>query len=189
MASSEYDQNFKNLLRVGDNKAFELLYREHYHKVCAYVLNNQGNFEDAKEVFQDTMIVLFKKVREDDFVLTVQWGTYIYAIAHNVWLKKLREDKQMKIVQIEEMKDFVTLDIDINLYENQYEQKHNIVSEVLSSMKHDCREIIDAAFYKKLSGISIATLLGYSEDFVKVKKYRCMQELKNLVKSHALFNN
>jgi RNA polymerase sigma factor (sigma-70 family) len=189
MSAFEKDLILLSQLKTGDNNAFEQLYRDHFYKVKQMIFKNNGTVDDAREIFQDTMIILFKKVRDSDFKLTVQLGTYIYAIAHNVWLKKIRDSKHLKMISIvdtdliEKLPD--NLDIE-NMHQN-YEQQHTIISEIITKMKKECRDIIDAAFFKKMSGILIAKQLGYTEDFVKVKKYRCMQELKTLVKAHQLF--
>jgi RNA polymerase sigma factor (sigma-70 family) len=189
MSSLENDQLLLSQLKIGDNNAFEQLYRDHYYKVKQMLFKNNGTDDDAKEVFQDTMLVLFKKVRESDFNLTVQLGTYIYAISHNIWLKKIRDGKLHKMISIVDT-DLVNKlpdDVDIESISQNYEQKHIVISEIITQLKKECRDIIDAAFYKKMSGATIAKILGYTEDFVKVKKYRCMQELKTLVKSNQLF--
>jgi RNA polymerase sigma factor (sigma-70 family) len=169
------------LLRKGDNKVFEYFYKTHFRVVATLVMQNHGNEDDARELFQDTMIVLFKKVRDNaDFVLSAQWSTFIYAIARNLWLRKLSIKKQNPIISIEDtmVLEQIPNEMDLESQELQYEQKHNLVKNTLATLKKECREIIEAAFYKKLSGIEIARLLGYTEDFVKVKKFRCMKELR-----------
>jgi RNA polymerase sigma factor (sigma-70 family) len=177
------------LLRQGDNKVFEHFYKEYYRTVATLVLQNSGNEEDAKELFQDTMIAIFKKVRDTpDFSLNVKWTTFIYAVARNLWLKKLNQRKKNPIVLVEDTSFFEQAidNQDIETKETEYEQKHYAIKDILRNMKKECREIIEAAFYKKLSGAAIAQLLGYTEDFVKVKKFRCMKELKEKV---SLLNN
>ncbi len=173
------------LLRQGDNKIFEHFYKEYYRVVAAFVLQNSGDEQDARELFQDTMIVIFKKVRDTpDFALTVKWATFIYAVARNLWFKKLNLRKQNPIILVEN-DNFFEQNIDnqdIEIKETDYEQKHHAIKNILNNMKKECREIIEAAFYQKLSGAAIAKLLGYTEDFVKVKKFRCMKELKEKVR-------
>jgi DNA-directed RNA polymerase specialized sigma24 family protein len=49
-----------------------------------FILNNNGRTDDAEDIFQDTMIVLLEKLRQDDFMLTASIKTYIMAIAKNL---------------------------------------------------------------------------------------------------------
>lgn len=173
------------LLRQGDNKIFEHFYKEYYRVVATFVLQNSGTEDDARELFQDTMIAIFKKVRDTpDFALTAQWTTFIYAVARNLWLKKLNLRKKNPIILVENNNIFEQ-SVDnqaFEIQETEYEDKHHAIKNILMSMKKECREIIEAAFYQKLSGAAIAKLLGYTEDFVKVKKFRCMKELKEKVR-------
>jgi RNA polymerase sigma factor (sigma-70 family) len=135
-------------------------------------------------LFQDTMVVLFKKVNsKQNFILSAQWSTYIYAIARNLWLKRLKTKKQ-NIIVLTEITTFlaqISAETDLEFYELQYEEKHNLIKNALPTLKKECRDMINAAFYQKLSCAEIAQSLGYTTNFVKVKKFRCMKALKTKI--------
>ncbi len=177
-------------LKKGDSRAFEFLYRSHYRMVASLVLQNSGQEADAKELFQDTMVALFRQFRDrPDFVLQTRLGTYIYAIARNLWLKKLRQrrNQPFKLVEDETQLEGLPADESMNLNEMEYEEKHHVIKEILYTLKKECRDIIEYAFFRKWTGAEIASELGYTEDFVKVKKFRCMKTLKLRVLEHPLF--
>jgi DNA-directed RNA polymerase specialized sigma24 family protein len=77
-------------LKNGSSDAYIALYQKSYPSVEKFIVNNSGTVDDAKDIFQDTLLVLFKKVREDNFELTASVKTYIIAISKNLWCKKLR---------------------------------------------------------------------------------------------------
>jgi RNA polymerase sigma factor (sigma-70 family) len=110
--------------------------------------------------------------------LSVEIGTYLYAIAQNIWLSNLRKKSSVTIIDDESVLSDSVEDVDDMEEHLELEKKHNYVADALKSMKEECRNIIEAAFYKKLSGSEIAKLLGYTESFVKVKKFRCLEELR-----------
>ena len=66
-----------------------------------YVLKNSGDKDDAKDVFQNTLIVFYKKVLIENFELSSKISTYLFSIAKNLWLKKLRDEK-FKRIKLEE---------------------------------------------------------------------------------------
>ncbi len=66
------------------------MYEQNYQFVERFVLKNNGNVDDAKDIFQDIMLALIEKIYADDFELTASLSTYIFAIGKNLWLKKLR---------------------------------------------------------------------------------------------------
>ena len=80
-------------LKTGDNASFQLLYKFYFPSVASYVKQNMGNTEDAEDIFQEAILVLLQKVRQPDFILTSALKTYLYAIAKNLWLKRLRKNK------------------------------------------------------------------------------------------------
>ena len=180
----EDNQALLKALRLGDNAAFSYLYQRFFGVVSAMVHRNSGDEEEAKEVFQETMIALFKKVRDQpEFELTVEWSTFIYAVARNYWYNKLKKRSRQAEIAFEDTHVLENAESPFDIAEHQLvlEEKHARVKTALLSLKKECQDILDAAFFKKLSGSEIAKLLDYSEDFVKVKKFRCMEELRKRV--------
>lgn len=171
-----------------ENDAYEYLYRQYFNSVLSLVLKNKGSHDDARELFQETLIAFFKKIRNDNqFNLSVEIGTYLYAIARNLWLTELKKTQYNKEVQIIDIQTFAEHIPAIDLSEEQQilEEKYEKIKTLLNAMKQDCQDIINAAFYERLSGTAIAKKLGYTEDFVKVKKFRCLEELR---KKASFFN-
>src|SRR4051812_44344147 len=82
-------------LKKRNNAAYDLLYSFYYPMIENFVKRNNGTSADAKDIFQETIIVLLDKVPKEDFILTSSIKTYIFAVASNLWLKRLRDAKKM----------------------------------------------------------------------------------------------
>lgn len=82
-------------LRNQDSNAFALLYTFYYPMVERFVQQNNGTRDDAQDVFQETILVLLEKVPTDDFTLTSSLKTYVFAVASNLWLKRLRAARRL----------------------------------------------------------------------------------------------
>jgi RNA polymerase sigma factor (sigma-70 family) len=78
-------------LAKNDKQAIETLYKEHFGMVQAFILNNNGSSDDARDVFQEAMIVLYEKASSGSFELTAQIKTYIYSVCRRLWLKRLQQ--------------------------------------------------------------------------------------------------
>lgn len=50
-------------LAKNDKKAVETIYKDNYTMVQSLIINNNGSADDAKDVFQEAMIVLYEKAR------------------------------------------------------------------------------------------------------------------------------
>lgn len=87
------DQELIRSIKAGENHLLESFYKKNFLIVAHYIKQNNGNEEDAQDVFQESIIILVNKVREPNFTLTSALSTYLFAISKNIWLKHLRDDK------------------------------------------------------------------------------------------------
>jgi len=78
-------------LANNDSSAVETLYKRHFGMIQHFVTNNNGSFDDARDIFQEAMIALYEKVQNDSFTLTCQIKTYLFSICKNLWLKRLQQ--------------------------------------------------------------------------------------------------
>jgi len=74
-----------------DKQAIEQIYRDNYNMIKNLVINNNGTIDDAADIFQEAMIVLFEKAKLEDFELHCQIKTFIYSVSRRIWLKKLQK--------------------------------------------------------------------------------------------------
>jgi RNA polymerase sigma factor (sigma-70 family) len=174
-------------LKNNEATAFEYVYRQYYKMTAQYVGTNKGSKDDAQDVFQEALIVLVKNLRNKDFKLTAKVSTYLFAIAKKYWLYKLRGNRDSS-VEIENLNtDHLIENGEDLLTENEYDVKHSIIGEVFHLMKEDCKELLTQYYFNKSALGEIAKKMGWSDDFVKVKKRRCMEALKNLVQQHSSY--
>ena len=91
--SGTQDQNLLEGLLKGDPAAVNQLYKRHFPGIVKMVTSNSGSEEDAQDLFQDAVMVIFEKARSNKLSLTSSLYTYLYAICRNLWLKKLRKKR------------------------------------------------------------------------------------------------
>ena len=71
------------------NNDFSLLqriYEQSLPEVIRYVKKNSGTLDDAKDVFQEGIMVIFKKVKEDRLVLTTSFHAFLFMVCKRIWL-------------------------------------------------------------------------------------------------------
>ena len=81
-------------LAANETSAIETIYRENYTTIQAFIVKNNGYPEDARDIFQEAMIVLFEKAKLKSFVLSCQIKTYLYSVSRRLWLKKLQQQNK-----------------------------------------------------------------------------------------------
>ena len=171
-------------IRAGDNQAILQLYHIAFKYCASYVLRNGGVMEDAKDIFQEALLVFIEKLRkEKDFVIEHDVKAYLYFIVRNLWLKRLRKEKkdglELVLDEQEQDQDQIELFDEIRVKEkNILEARHQQLSEQLKSLHPTCRELLNLTFYENEKDKGIALIMNYSHKFVRVKRKRCIDELK-----------
>ena len=90
------DINIIDGVRNQDDKILNWLYDNYFQSVKNHVLNNSGSDEDVSDVFQDTIIVLYNQITEDNLNLTTDLKGYFFGIARNVWSAQLRKKQKRR---------------------------------------------------------------------------------------------
>lgn len=169
-------------LAEGSDRALSQLYRQHYPMVSQLVINNSGSTDDAKDIYQETLIVLFEKVSTGDFELNCQLKTFIYAVARRLWLKQLAQRGRSPLIRANQFDDepaeSVADDLDDHLRrDQQFEQ----MAESLTRLGEPCRTLLEDFYIRHLSMQDITEKFGYTNtDNAKTQKYKCLTRLKRL---------
>ena len=65
------------------------------------------------------------------------------------------------------------------------EQKLALMESVFSNLKEDCRQVLSLFYFESKSMRDIASIMHLDENFVRLKKFRCLQYLKELIIKHT----
>lgn len=84
------DIDFINGIKQHDEIILKALYRQYFKMIRHFVLTNNGNESDAKDIYHETLMVLIHNAQKEDFILRSSLSTLIYAIARRLWIKALK---------------------------------------------------------------------------------------------------
>ncbi len=104
------DNKYIRSLRAGDYSVLSAIYREQAAATRQWVLKNNGSIADAQDVFQESILALYQKVADPNFVLTCPIGALLLSIARNKWLKILAQKKREAGVRLAEEARYKTED-------------------------------------------------------------------------------
>ncbi len=183
---SKIKKNYQELLdkiKIRDPLVTKEIYQDAFPKCARYILDNNGDYEHAQDIFQEAFVVLFEKSQQDGFTLTAAPSTYIYSVAQKMWLMYLRTKKRrggqpIDIVEIGER--FMYEEEDGVKQKQELEEKIDAIAKVFGQLEEKCRELLGSYYYKKIPLKDIAVKMGYNYNFAKVKKNRCMNYLRKL---------
>lgn len=158
----------------GDEKALEFLYKKYYRMMTKLVISNSGTEEEARDVYQDALIVFWQKATSGNLVLTSKMSTFIYSICQNLWRKEL--DRKRRLSN-EEKDSSVELDLDTA-------EKEKIIAKCIDQLGETCKKVLMYYYFDEMSMQDIADKLGFANtDTAKTKKYKCKKKLDDLIKT------
>jgi RNA polymerase sigma factor (sigma-70 family) len=155
------------------------LYLAYFPMVLQLVLNNNGNEDDAKDVYQEAIIVLYNKVKRGDFELSSKLKTYIYSICRRLWLKRLKQLNRYG-GDIKDFQEYLPVEDEIEKHQDR-DMQLNKMENALKLLGEPCKTIMEDFYMHGKSMQEICERFGYTNaDNAKTQKYKCLQRLKKL---------
>lgn len=156
------------------NEVLEYVYNTYYPMVRHLVIYNNGTDEDATEVFQEAIIVVFEKIISNELDLNCSLKTFLYSISRNLWLQHLERINRQ--VSFEDIEKHLVLD-ESEMYDDFQYHRKKIYQKHFMALTEKCRRILELYFMNK-SFDEIADVMGFSSRRYAIKrKYECAKSL------------
>ena len=166
-------------LAENDSKAVETLYKSHFGMIQHFVTNNNGSFDDARDIFQEAMILLYEKVQLEHFALTCQIKTYLFSVCKNLWLKRLQQMGKYS-APLSSQEETISVQEDLDQFEKK-DAAFAIMDRALNSLGEPCKSLLEGYYLNKKGMQELASQFGYTNaDNAKNQKYKCLMRLKKL---------
>ena len=166
-------------LAENDRKAIESIYRQHYGMVQALILSHNGTIEDAKDIFQEGLIVLYEKARSGTFELNCQIKTYIYSVCRRLWLKRFHQLQKLS-PEVDNLEETIPVEEELDMFEQRTDD-FQLMERAMQNLGEPCKSLLESYYVHKKSMVEIAGDFGYTNaDNAKNQKYKCLMRLKKL---------
>jgi RNA polymerase sigma factor (sigma-70 family) len=176
------DNEILEAIGKGDDRALEHLYKQVLPKVKNYVARNGGSNEDARDIFQDAVVVFYKYVKTGKFNGQQNIAGFIFSVSRNLWINSAKRKSKMVMLN-ESLLNNVTENFADELLSKEREQ---YIVKLFSALGESCKQILLYSIYDKFSMKEIKEKMGFtSENVAKTKNYKCKQRLMKLVKDNA----
>ena len=174
-------------IKKQNDKVIAEIYNQFFPSVRQFIFRNNGSLEDARDIFNDAIVVVLLKAREDAIILNCSLKTYIYAICRNLWLKKIKADK-LDLVSYDE--------IDDTIYSAEVieEELYNVSRAQLLYQKHfvrmssTCQKLLGSFLEGKTFKEITEEMDFENEGYARKRKYRCVKLLVKRIKSDPDYN-
>ena len=138
--------------------------------ISRYIKANSGTGDDAKDIFQDALVILYRKVQDGEFEQTGTLKGYLYSVSKNLWSQELRRRKRIPAGEFNsDIADSVSED----------EPGAGAANAAFNLLGEKCRQLLVLFYFRKKTYREIAATLAFSDENVaKNQKYRCIQKAK-----------
>jgi RNA polymerase sigma factor (sigma-70 family) len=155
------------------------LYVAYFPMVLQLIINNNGTADDAKDIYQEAIIVLYNKIKKGDFELSSKLKTFIYSVCRRLWLKRLSQMNRYG-GDIHDFQEYLPVEDDVE-QQSERDIQFAKMQSALQLLGEPCKTIIEDFYIHNRSMQEICESFGYTNaDNAKTQKYKCLQRLKKL---------
>lgn len=176
-------------LRKGTDKVLNYLYKNYYGAVRNLVFKTNGTEEQARDLFQEVLIVVYNKLQDDNFKLTSSFFTFFYAVIKYSWLDFRKTSKRNPLENAidfnkgEENETFGSEIEDLGLKAG----KNSLFRAYFNQLPNNCQFILRLAL-ADYSAEEIAVELNYaSSNIVRKQKSICLAALIEKIRKDPIF--
>ena len=157
-----------------DPASLRALYTAHFGPVRSFVLANSGTGDDARDVFQEAITVLWLRARDGSLAPGTDPGAFLFSIARNKWLDTVRSAarRHMNVVH-DQRRLAATAEPDDGV-----EERLARLRAIYDRLDDKCRTVLDRFYFERKDLATIAHELGVEEESIRTIKYRCMMKLR-----------
>ena len=181
------EQILKGILRH-DNLILQYIYKQYYYNINYFIRKNQGSEDDASDIFQEAIIIIYRKIKENDLIFEKSsFKSYLFSVCRFLWLKQLEKRR----IEKEKLNDSLPYQEDLyddNLNELvEKNERYGLYQKHFSTLSTDCQKLLQM-FFEKIPLREIAKVMGYKSDkYAKKRKYKCKELLISRIKQDAEF--
>lgn len=159
--------------------ALRQLYFDNRAVIRAFVRENNGTEEEAKDVVQDAVIAFYENVKMGKFRGESAISTYLFSIARFMWLNRLKR-KQLENNTLERtIHENAEPSLPQRITDRETRQH---LADLFGRLQSGCQEVLMDALYHDFSMKEIAARMGYeNEQVARNKKHGCMKKLKEML--------
>lgn len=183
------DEELVRRAQAGNNEAFEELVRRYERKVYNITYRLMGNEQDASEALQDAFLRAYRFIHK--FQFKSSFFTWLYRIATNVSLTKLRRREKVDTVSIDQPVNEAG-DMPFELTDVKYgpeklmrqRELRAALQKAVDELAEDYRSVVVLRDLEGLSNEEAGRVLGLSVAAVKSRLHRGRLMLREKLASY-----
>ena len=158
-------------IQAGNAPAFDELMRRYKRPIVNFCYRLLGNAEDADDVAQEVFVRVYQRI--GDFKPHGKFSTWLFALAHNACIDRLRWRKRHPTEPLDTAPEPAMVS-----HETETREIGGQIAAAVAQLPEDQRTAIILAEYHGMSYAEIAGVMRCSEKSVESRLYRAKQTLR-----------
>lgn len=157
---------------------FDKLYDKYYKPIFVFIYKRTLNEDLTADITSLVFLKAMINLKKYEF-RSVPFSAWLFRIAFNEINMYFRRSKATRIVSFDQV--HINTIFDEAEIEDDNEELKTKLLKALSKLPEDSMQLIELRFFEKLSFKEIGTLLEITENNAKVKLYRVLDKIKQLI--------
>jgi RNA polymerase sigma factor (sigma-70 family) len=163
------------------NESIQAIYKDHFDRLCWFVMNNSGSRQDAEDIFQEVVMDFIEAIQKNKFRGESSVGTFLYSLNKYAWLNELKRKGRAMQREIKFDRDQDREEMDVGHLVSHREARAQVMM-IVARLGDDCKKILVMFYYENLSMKEIVEKTKYgTEQVVRNKKYKCLKQLEQML--------
>jgi len=182
------DQKYIEGLAANNSAIIKEIYKKFVPKVVFYIKNNSGDQDQAQDVVQEIMILLFNQAKAKTLQLTCPFDAYFFLLCKRKWLNELKKISNKGVTIHEDVGSINEAGLELAEQSEQFNEKQQLFDAMFLKLGDKCQELLKLSFTIK-SMEEVAEKLNVTYAYVRKKKSLCIGQLTQWIQENNNFKS
>lgn len=182
------DQKYIEGLAANNSVIIQEIYKKFVPKVVFYIKNNSGDQDQAQDVVQEIMILLFNQAKAKTLQMTCPFDAYFFLLCKRKWLNELKKIAHKGVTIHEDVGSINEAGLELAEQAEQFDEKQQLFDAMFLKLGDKCQELLKLSFTIK-SMEEVAEKLNVTYGYVRKKKSLCIGQLTQWIQENNNFKS
>lgn len=157
------------------------LYQTTQYKLSSWIIKNNGNEEEAQDIFQDSVLSFYQYVLGGKFDEGKSVDAFIFSVGRNKWINRAKQ-RNKTVSGVDEYVYGTPNEISSEFAAVFSEDKSAKMDALLTQLGERCKELLTYSVFYSMKMVDIAEKMEFSNaDTAKTKNYKCKKRLMKII--------
>lgn len=182
------DQMYIEGLASNNSAIIQSIYKKFVPKVVSYIKNNSGDEDQAQDVVQEILILLFNQAKANKLQLTCPFDAYFFLLCKRRWLNEIKKSSNKGVTIKEGFISIVESTDEMVFQTEHFDEKQQLYDLMFQKLGDKCQELLKLSFTIK-SMEEVAEKLNVTYGYVRKKKSLCIGQLTQWIQETNRFKS